>query len=283
MSSTFIVRGGGVSILTMPPLRRAVPYPFETDRDAADEDSTDIPPLQRAYRPGLSARAVEIGMESGAFNVRILSCSAPEDHDLALALVAAAASLAGVDEVELEGDDPLPIETLHARYDATWIREEVAFGARTVATLIDEEPGRVLRLDGPVRPFVIGRRLLDELRSSGPADGFPGRLIDAMRRTQWPGDAFRASVLSVSGAEGKSVRLAVLAGESRTVLPDVDAIVVNARNEPIYVRPEVVIRGLPGNATFLDERHILVEPVEPSRWAQFLAEARSSAIALDDL
>lgn len=280
MSTVFAVRGPGVDRVRPRDLLATLAYETATVPDLLDDD-VGSPSLLHVFRPDVSTRAVELSADPGEIAVRILVCSSPEDYALGLELIEAAAALGGIAQIEPEEGGALPAGELLRTYDSTWVDEELAFGAVAVARVVDENPGKTVSLPGPVRPFIIGARLLGELRSGGSAEPLPMRLVDAMRRTQWPGAGFRASVMEVSGAGTRPVRLAVLTGSSRTILPDVDAIALDDGGHQIYVRPAAVVAHLSDRASYLDERHVLVEPVEPARWTAFLADVRGLAIPLD--
>ena len=281
MSVSFVVRGPGVAGLTAHDLRMAVPYATTWKPDLEPDATGSLGGLSRVYRPGLSTRAIEVSRSAEELSVRILVCSAPEDHELALALTGTAAALAGVAEVETEQDGPMPPGELLDAFDRAWIEQEIAFGASAVLRIAEEQPGRVANLAGPVRPTLIGPRVAAEIRTQWPG-GVAAGLVAVMRRTQWPGDARTSSVFAVSDGD-RVVNLAVLAGGSRTILPDVHGIAIPNAGEQLYLTPDSVVDLLPDHARFLDERQVLVEPVEPDRWAAFLAIARGATVALEAL
>ena len=282
MSSVFAVRGPGVDRVRLRDLLATLAYETATSPDLSGDD-TGWPPLLHVFRPELSTRAVELSTDPAEIAVRILVCSSPEDYALGIELIEAAAALGGISQIEPEEGGPLPAGEFRRTYDSARVNDELAFGAVAVARAVDENPGKTVSLGGPVRPFIIGARLLGELRAGGSAADLPRRLVDAMRRTQWPGAGFRASVMQVSGAGASPVRLAVLRGSSRTILPDVDAIALDDGGRQIYVRPAAIVANLSDRASYLDERHVLVEPVEPARWTAFLADVRGLAVPLDAL
>lgn len=283
MSFAFTVRGPETSPLTLGALRDALALDLETAEGL--DPAGSLRGLSHIYRPGVTTRSIELDADATEAGIRILACASTEDHELAIRIAELVAKNRGVADVEPEGDDPIPMVEVRLRYDAEWVAEQIEFGAAAVARAVDEHPGRLITLAGPIRPFLVGERLVAELRASGPAEGFGARLIDAMRRTQWPADCFAASVMGISGGtSGRSIRLAVLTGRGRTLLPDVDAV---ALREPaggqLYVPPGVVAELLPEQARYLDERHLLVDAIEEIGWTTFLAAAGPRAVDLDDL
>lgn len=264
MSYSFTVHGSGVPELTLRAVLDAQPY-----RDLASVPPGDgpdaaarLPALVRLFRPGLSTRAVELSRNGDEASVRILVCSSPADHEVALAIAAAVAGLVGVDVVEPEGELPMPVDDLIIWFGKAWYEMELAFGASAVARVVEEVPGRVADLAGPIRNFAVGARLLGELRDGDP-DTYPDRLVAAMQRAQWPGEGRVASVFGVSAGDHET-RIAVLTGSTRTILPDIDGVAVRDGPDQIYVPPDVLVQHLPGVAASLDERQVIVEPVDPA-------------------
>jgi hypothetical protein len=282
MSFTFTIHAPEGSVLTFGALQRATGTEVGSVEGLGPDDP--VRGLLNLYRPRLTTRAIEVDAGESELSVRILTCSSVEDHELAVAVVEIAAAHRGASLVEPEADDPIPTAELRRRYDPAWAAREVASAATIVINMVDQNPGKLITLNGPIRPFHAGGRLVAELRASGPPEGLGDRFVVAMRRTQWPGDAFAASILAVSGGpSGKQTRLAVLTGRARTLLPDVDAVALHEPDESLYVPPAVVRELLPEDATYLDERHLLVESVDEARWAAFIRAARPRAIDIDSL
>ena len=168
MSTVFAVRGPGVDRVRPRNLLATFAYETATSPDLSGDD-VGSPSLLHVFRPDLSTRAVELSIETGEIAVRILACSSPEDYALGLELIEAAASLGDVARIEPEDGVALPAGELLRTYDSAWVDGELAFGAVAVARAVDENPGKTVSLGGPVRPFIIGARLLEELRAGGPA------------------------------------------------------------------------------------------------------------------
>jgi hypothetical protein len=282
MSFVFSVSGQERSALRYADVARLVGQPLGVVEDLEPNDH--VRGLVHFYRPGLTTRATEVEAGAEDASVRILTCASIEDHDLAVAILIAVAEQRGALNVQPEADDPIPVSRVRDRYDAAWAADEVEFGAAAIARTVDANPGKLITLQGPIRPFLVGDRLIADLRQ-GTEHDFASRLIEVFRGTQWPGDCHAASVLEIGGGSSdKRTRLAVLAGGGRTLLPDVDAIVLqDPTGGQVYVRPAQVAELLPEHARYLDERHLLVEPVEEVRWAELLHAAQDRALDLDDL
>jgi hypothetical protein len=282
MSFTFTIQVADRSPLTLGDLQDAVALTLGTTEQVRLDDA--LRGLLHLYQPGVSTRALELDVHDDRLAVRILACSSPEDHELGIAIVEALAARRGAANVEPEDGDPIPPGELRGRYDGEWVAGQVRSGAAAVGAVADANPGKLITLDGPVRPFLVGGRLIAELRQGGPAEQLAGRLIEAMRRTQWPPDCYPASVIEVSGGSSGTTRLAVLTGHGRTLLPDVDVIAVTDRaGGQLYVRPDVLADLLPGHARFLDERHLLVEAVDQTSWEELIREVGPQAVDIDQL
>jgi hypothetical protein len=282
MSFTFTIQVADRSPLTLGDLQDAVALTLGTTEQVRLDDA--LRGLLHLYQPGVSTRALEIEVQDDRLAVRILTCSSPEDHELAIAIVEVLAARRGAANVEPEDGDPVPIDELRSRYDGEWVAGQVRSGAAAVGAVADANPGKLITMDGPVRPFLVGGRLIAELRQGGPAEQLASRLIEAMRRTQWPPDCHPASVIEISGGPSGTTRLAVLTGHGRTLLPDVDVIAVTDRaGGQLYVRPDVLAGLLPGHARFLDERHLLVEGVDQTSWEELIRQVGPQALDIDQL
>jgi hypothetical protein len=238
--------------------------------------------LVRLYEPGQSTRVLEIDVQPATVTLRILACASLEDHAIALRLLHGIAAHRDAPSIEPEDSEPISIEVLARAYGSGWAVAQLESGARAVASAVARHPGSLVTLDGPIRRFQIGERLLTELRQGTDAT-FPNRLIGAIRRTQWPPDAWAASVLEIRDRQsGGPVRLAVLAGRTRTVLPDVDVIALpNPPDSPLTIRPADLAGLLPLHARYLDERHLLIEPFDEVDLAELLRRARPLAVDID--
>jgi hypothetical protein len=285
MTFTFTVRAPERMPLTFGGLQRALGVEVRAVERVAANDP--VRGLLHLYRPGVSTRAVEVEVQDdgSGVDVSVFSVASTEDHALAVTLVEAIAINRGTATVETEEENVVSLADLRDRYGTEWATRQLAFGVRTVARMVDENPGSLITMQGPIRPFFLGTRLMAELRGGGAAESIVDRLVHAMRRTQWPPDCFAASVMAVSGGPSeKRVRLAVLTGQTRTLLPDVDAVALrDSAGGQLYVPPADVARLLPEHARYLDERHLLVEAVEPARWDELILEAGSRAIDIDQL
>ena len=284
MSFTLTIRQPTSDPLSLADLRREVGLEVEA-LDGLDPERP-IGGLVKVYLPKRSSRSVELEIEPVQANVRILSASTLDDHDLAIRLAKAVAEHRGAAVVAPEGGDPVPLAELGARYGPAWAADEVESAGRTVATMIDRYPGRLISLDGPVRRFEAGPGLLARLSAAGPRETLGARLVEAIRASQWLPPHREASLLEVSrDHEGlPPARLAVLSPGGRTLLPGVDAIVPWDPSGPMrYVRPTDLAQLLGDRAHFVDERRLVVEPVPEAEWAELISAAAGWSVELEAL
>jgi hypothetical protein len=172
------------------------------------------------YRTGVSTRSVEVGydanQEGGAFTVRIMTLSSPEDYDLALRFVAAAAGVLGVDVTAEDGEDSLPANELRGRYGAHWVARMNRSGASAIAAIIGEQNGPVT-LSGPQRPTHIGPNMLASVRASYPGDSLAAGLHALMRRVQWVDEGYFVPGAWVGAAPDRPPHHVGMAGRGSVV------------------------------------------------------------------
>lgn len=278
MSFEFTVPAAGPPSVALAALLRTA----GGDLAVLDGEGEWPPGVRQVYRPGVSTRCVEVSADDSGVGVRVLVCSSPEDYALAVALAQAAAWLVDAGEVVPEDGEPVRRAELPERYGRPWAMAEIRSGATVLARVVEEHAGKTVSLSGPNRSFEIGPRLLDELRAAGAADGFADRLVAAMRRTQWPGDCFIASVLEVRDRAGTgATRVAVLSPNSRTLLPAVDLVALHdPAGAETLVPADAVIDLLGQHAAYLDERRLLVQAVPVDEWQALLQRAAVVATGL---
>jgi hypothetical protein len=236
------------------------------------------------YRPGVSARSVELCHAGGAVKVRLLACSAPEDYQLGLGLVGVVAELAGA-PVRPEGGDEVAAHELRDRYGPAWVAAQVAAGAGILAAFVLERG--LVTMRGPVRDFHVGKRLLDELRDGSarlPAE----RLLAAFRRSQYvdPERYYEAHPIEVAAADGtRALAVAMWAPSSIGYLfSPVDYVFLMAREQDGGDMLAVTFDAVPAIAgahcAFLDERQLLVEPVGEHEWSELSERAEKYRVEL---
>jgi hypothetical protein len=226
------------------------------------------------YREGISTRSVEVCWENGSFQTRVMTCSTAEEYELALAMVCHVARAAGANVVPEEGGELAP-EDVARVFGAEWIEWMVAAGFRSLAA-IAERQGEV-SLSGPRRPFVMGPRLLAELRAGASDTLFGVRTLAAMRRLQYVDteeDYFAASTMAVRDkSTGREFTLAAWAPGVRYLFPPVEYLALVTADQLLV--PHERLAELAGpRLRWLDENHALVEEVPDEEWDAVVARAR---------
>jgi hypothetical protein len=237
-----------------------------------DEPPDPVPRgMWHAFLPNVSTRVTEVTRERGRVTVRVLTGAAPEDWNLALAIVGAAAGADGLVETD---DGMVSRGRLDEIYDADARQARVADDAAVVVRLLRED--KVLGLEGPTRIVQLGPRALEELEA-GDRGELGARFLALMRRVLWVDPRYhQAAVLEASG-KGEEFTAAVLSAESPCVLPLVDRIVVQAPGGPMLI-PANALASLPLEATWLDDGNRLVEGVPAQRWPDVCRAAEPHAL-----
>jgi hypothetical protein len=277
MSFTFTIPGpGGTGVADLLALAAPSAATVEDELPASGWPGWRV----HAYLPGRSVRSVELFHDGDSLDVRLMTNSAPEDHELGVTIAATAARLDGTTVTSEDGWELGPDE-LAVQFGPTWVADQVASGARIAMTLAaDRGP---ITMGGPIRDFHMGARLAAELRAAGPDDDLPERLVVTMRRVQWPGeDYYPASVFQTTGKEsGATATFAVWAGVA-CIIPKVELVVLSGpgEHEPVPV-PLAAVAGLAGDrATRLDEFQLLLDGVPDADWPAVLAAADTQRVPL---
>ncbi|HEY1366925.1 MAG TPA: hypothetical protein VGF23_07430 [Gaiellaceae bacterium] len=237
-----------------------------------DEPPDPIPRgTWHAFLPDVSTRVTEVTRERRRVTVRVLMGAAPEDWNLALAIVGAAAGADGLVETD---DGMVSRARLDQIYDADARLARVEDDAATVVRLLRED--KLLGLEGPTRIVQLGPRALAELEA-GEWAGLGARFLALIRRVLWIDPRYhRAAVIEASG-KGVEFTAAVLSAESPCVLPLVDRIIVQTPEAPLLI-PADALSALPLEATWLDDGNRLVEGVPAERWPDVCRAAEPHAL-----
>ncbi|MCA9589817.1 MAG: hypothetical protein KC657_31150 [Myxococcales bacterium] len=225
---------------------------------------------------GRSAREVEVGFEEeGAFHVRILTCAARVDYELAMAFIDAIAKLTK-GTIHPEDGDGVPWNERERAFGSEWIDKMVEWGPKMVADIVERE-GNMLSLRGPNRVFHFGRRLLAELRKSGDHHVFSERLLEMSVRLQWLEGTFEQPKPVLTLPRSRRDPAAGFTSiewrpETRCFLPGGDYLALDAA-EKMFV-PYAKGPELAGDKwTYLDEVQAIVEPLSLVEWAAMLKNA----------
>jgi hypothetical protein len=162
--------------------------------------------------------------------------------------------------------------------------EEYELGVGLAAMTATLGGNQVTSEDGwELGPDELGRRLAAELTAAGPEDELPARLLAAMRRTQWTGEAYYpASVLELTGKlTGKKVSFALWSANA-CVIPDVELVMLHGtREEARLAVPRGTVPAFAGDRfTWLDEVQLLLEAVPEADWPAMRAAAEPYRVEL---
>jgi hypothetical protein len=221
------------------------------------------------HRTGVSTRVTTVRPRPGGLDIEIRVLASDADVDLAVAIATAPGG-----PVTVEGTPVAPDEV------AGWFGVErraalLESAARALGHMIGQHKGP-LTINGPVRPFVVGHRLLAEL--DGP--DLPARLLEALRAVQWDVPArYRDAGVFVAG-EDRTNTFAVWVGDEDLVLPNVKWLALSADEQsmPILVPAERAPELAGDHARALDEHQLLVDQFAPAEWAELMERARRFAV-----
>lgn len=99
------------------------------------------------------------------------------------------------------------------------------------------------------------------------------------RRVLWPDPRYEsAGQFQATSSDGEKITLAMLLPERPCVLPSADRIVVHDP-DGVFMIPRPALEQVPIQATYLDDRNQLVEPVSASDWPALCRAARAYEIS----
>jgi hypothetical protein len=266
-----------------PALRQAIAR--DDLRALPRDDAADGWPARglRLCRVGRSVRITEVDWlaSDGKLKVVLRALPSPDDCDLALRVVEAAARLAGANTVEADYFGTIEVGELRKLHTADWMHEQAESGTRILADLIREGRGP-MSMPGPNRSCFIGTRLLAELEAAGPPATLSERVLATMRRVQWEVPAeFRDAGVFESGKDealGREVRFAVWLPDENLVIPRVDYVALRVTKGEVMLVPFAAMPELAGrHGTLLDECQLLVRAMSSEDWEATVARARPLA------
>ena len=268
---------------TWPALRQAIA--LDDLRALPREDAAEGWPARglRLCRVGRSVRITEVEWLESDRKLKIVlrALPSPEDCDLALRVVEAAAQLAGAAAVEADYFGTIDAGELRKLHTADWMHEQAESGTRILADLIREGRGP-MSMPGPNRSCFIGTRLLAELEAAGPPATLSERVLATMRRVQWDVPAeFRDAGVFESGKDealGRELRFAVWLPDENLVIPRVDYVALRVTKGEVLLVPFAAMPELAGpHGTLLDECQLLVRAMSSDDWTATIARARPLA------
>lgn len=243
-------------------------------RGDAPTDSVVAPGTWYPYREGISTRALTVDWSDGVLEMTVRAASAPEDLDLALRILRAAAEYAGVD-IETEYG-LLPPDRLSEFYDEMWALHQLGRSVSMIAQLSRRDDG-VITLPGPTRSIHLGPRTLPDLEQ-GDEITRGRRLLELMRRVLWPDPRYEAAGVFEASGNGEEFTFAVLLSERACLIPRVTRLLVRDTDTVLQL-PRAALERLPIEHTPLDDGNDLVEAIPEHRWSEVVTAARELAIS----
>ena len=237
------------------------------------------------YAEGRAARGVELAWESGAYELRIITCSSRGDHELGLAIVRALMFMAHahVSPGSREAGALSSMDLLRA-YDDAWIERSMQVGPAKVVGVLQKKGG-IVSIAGARRAFQCGPRFLEQLRATGSEETLNERFMRAVVALQSVDESMyrceepKLSVIpGLSDSELRTV--ATWAPGIAYLFPQVDYFALQMpAGESLYV-PHADAAFVAGEAwTFMDETSALVTAIPREAWQRLLMRARDVALS----
>lgn len=226
------------------------------------------------YREGFSARPVEIIHCQGRFDLCVPTPASWQDYELAIRF-AQQAALYLEEHVVPDGEGPVPLVDLRARFNLEWMEEMTDAGVRELEQVI-RTANRTVMIPGPVRPFYIGPRLLRDVLGPRHPDMLPQRLMARMRKAQYidPEKYYPAETLQLSGESGQTGTFALWCESVGYLFPAVDCLALLDRDGDPFLVPATSLHSLAAeNCRWLDEKQTLVEAISGEDWQQMIEYA----------
>lgn len=243
-------------------------------RGDAPGDPVNAPGAWYPYREGISTRVLTVSWSDGTLEVTLPAASAPEDLDLALRILRAAAHHAGGD-VDTEYGT-LPPDELADVYNEDWALNQLGRSVSMVAQLSERSRG-VISLPGPNRDVALGPWSLPGL-DQGDERTRGRRLLELMRRVQWPDPRYDPAGVFQASKDEEKFTFAVLLSERACLMPAVDRILVRDSADTVLQLPRAALEQLPITYTRLDDGNDLVESIPERNWPEVVAAARELVV-----
>ena len=257
-------------------------------RILGDEPADEAWPAQglRLCRVRRSTRITEVGWQAGKVTITIRALPSPDDCDLGLRVVEAAARLAGAATIAADYFGDIDISELRRLHTTDWMHEQAVSGTGILAKMIREGRGP-MSMPGPNRSCWIGTRLLAELEAAGPPEALSDRVLETMRRVQWDVPAgFRDAGVFVSDGEGdgkadgegRKTTFAIWLPGENLVIPRVDYVALRVTEGEVLIVPFDAVAALAGaHGRPLDECQLLARAIGGDEWTALIARARPLA------
>ncbi|UGT62245.1 hypothetical protein [Nocardia asteroides] len=222
------------------------------------------------HRDGVSTRSLTVDWSDGTLDVTVPLAAAPEDVELALRIVRAAAEHAGTD-VDTEYG-PMAPDRLSEVFDEAWALDGLGRAVTLLARMSRRDDG-VLSLPGPTRDVQLGPHTLPGLEHD---DDRAHRLLETMRRVLWPDPRYEIATVFRATKDGERNTFVALLPDRACLLPPSTRLMLH--DDDLLVLPRGALHRLPIDAVRLDDGNDLLEPVPAHRWPVVVAAARASAL-----
>ena len=232
-------------------------------------------PLVLAFREALSTRGAELLEGDGTLTLRVPAFPSREDLALGLQLVELSAGLLG--EAGLETvDGPVPVSALFGEQVAAALAR--AQSAENEALNAAVREGRTLELPGCLRPFFLGPRTYESLRTGSTAhEGLWDKVVAAYRQVQWVQlhGVHPATVMGLRRGKAEFTASTWQPGRAHVFAP-VDVVLVKAPGEPLRLPWAALPQVAADHFAWLDERQAVVRGFTEAEWPELLARAEAS-------
>ncbi|MBM4381601.1 MAG: hypothetical protein FJ086_20225 [Deltaproteobacteria bacterium] len=232
-------------------------------------------PLVLAFREGLSTRGVELLEGDGTLTLRLPGFPSREDLTLGLQLVELSAGLLGAQQVETVDGPVAPTALFSDEVAAALARAQSEENdALNTAVLL----GRTLELPGCLRPFFLGPRTYESLRTTSTAqEGLWDKVVSAYRQVQWVHlhGIHPATVMGLRRGSSEFTASTWQPGKAHVFAP-VDMVLVKAQGEPLRLPWAALPHVAADHFAWLDERQATVRGFTESEWPEVVSRAEAA-------
>ncbi|MFL5318165.1 MAG: hypothetical protein ACJ790_00815 [Myxococcaceae bacterium] len=224
------------------------------------------------FRDRLSTRGVELLESEDRLTLRIPAFPSREDVTLGLHVAQLAAEELGGEVETIDG--VLAAKDLFADKIAEPIGRAQSGDLAALNAAVTK--GETQQFMGAVRPFFIGPRLYEELRSNTAQEGMMERVVRAFHTTQWIHlKGFQsATILGLRKGATDFTASAWSPGPGHLFAP-VDIVLVKAPGQPLRLPWAGLQPAAQERFRFLDEKQVLVLPITEAEWPEIISRAEA--------
>jgi hypothetical protein len=243
--------------------------------------NTPFTGIRHFYIKDVTCRSVEIAYEESGYRVRIMSCSAPEDYELAFSLVESIAYLKKKTTVLTEQDEMLNVAELRQKFDRAWVDGEIQSAFEMVLRTAEKN---VISLEGATRQFYVGPRLVSELLALESNERRLETFFQTQRHVQHLNtDGYYSANTMLVGNPPRP--MTSWTANLPYFFPWVTHFSVITMQSPkdLFIAPADKLLEIVGDkVTWLDEKQTLVKAIPKDEWPAFVASAREFAVDMAD-